>query len=158
MRKRNIIFALLGLELLALPAAAYVFSDKVNILPSHVVAAEIDSPPGIMRFFVTSDGPFKVTGKDLTGDVQVFVFEHGQIGDVTFGGHSQLPGPAKTCRHFENTSEHLVYDGQKHILTAEADAISQAVLFTFVFDSDITPEISFKSSISPDIKNGSACS
>lgn len=158
MRKRHIIFALLGLELLALPAAAYVLSDNANILPSNVIAAEIDSPPGMKRFFVTSDGPFKVTGTNLSGVVEVLVFEHGQIGDVTFGENAQLPGPARNCQRYTNSSEQLIYTANKSILTSEAEAITQAVLFTFIFDESLTPKIDFKPSISSEIKAGNACS
>ena len=143
MRKRNIFIGILALEILALPAAAHLHanmdkSDRVN-----VIAAEIKSPSGLKRFFVNSDGPFVVTARNLVGPNQVNVFEHGKIGEAVFGGNSQLPGTTGTCTNIKNQETHIIYRADKATIKNKGEAVSQAVLFSIVYNPDYTPEIEF---------------
>ena len=143
MRKRKLIMAIIGLELLAIPAAALLMPEKVLGQTTNIIAAEIESPPGLKRYFVTSDGGFQISGKNLDGVVRVLVSEQGQIGPVEYGGFTQLPGPRQNCLNIDDGKKQIIYEADRPVLTQEADAISQAVLFMVVYDQALRPEIEF---------------
>jgi len=153
LRLRKIILIIVGLELLALPAAAYLYSGITLPDTTHVVSADIKSPPGVQRFFVSSDGPFAVTARKLSGQTKIFVSEKGHIGEVAYGGNTQLPGPDQGCVLSGSPDRQIIYTANQAIITRDGDAVSQAILVSVVHDKDISPVIEFMSASKAAHKN-----
>lgn len=156
MRKRNIFIGLIALEILALPAAAHLHANLKLTDRTHVIAAEIKSPAGFKRYFVSSDGPFTVTAKDLKGRIYISVFEAGIIGETSFGENAQLPGPPSHCAQTSAEKEQIIYGADRGTIKNTGDAVSQAVMFSISYTTgfgqdlgkdlgqEIEPSIDFK--------------
>lgn len=143
MRKRTIIFGIAALELASIPLAVLFAGKSFAFERVNVIAAEIDAPPGVKQYFVSSDGAFDIISDNLTGPVMIGIQRQGNIGDVSYGGHSQLPGPQNHCAVIDRSEPHIIYHGQSGTILAPGDAVSQAVLVTIFHNQALHPDIEF---------------
>ncbi len=143
MRKRTIIIGIAILEILAIPAAAHLHSNLDIKKRVNVIAAEIEAPKGVKSYFVSSDGPFVVTGDGLRGKAIIALYTNGQLGEVSFGKTAQLPGPAQSCVVSLSDRKQIIYAADQSTVTDKADVLSGAVLFNLYHDPALEPEIQF---------------
>ena len=144
MRKRNILLAIGALEIMALPAAANIFSGFNLADRSMVIAAEIPIKiPGEKRYFLTSNAPFAIIGQNMTGSVRVDIQESGHIGEITYGMSAQLPGPEKTCIHSDISNPRIIYQADKATIASDGQTIAQSVLLKIHFEMESEPKFQF---------------
>ncbi len=157
MRKRNIIVGIALLEILSIPAAAHLHANFNLPERTHIISAEIPSPAGLKRYFVSSDGPFVVTAKESSGLLHVSVAEKGRIGDVKFGENAQLPGPRNVC--VSTSSDHeVIYTSSQGTFISDGEVISQTVLLQILYDTEDEPKLDFKAALKADkIPQAEAC-
>ncbi len=143
MRKRTIILGIAALELAAIPALAVIGPPNFDFDRTHIITAEIESPPGIKRFFVSGNTAFSIVASDLTGPVVTFIQPQGNIGEVRFGGNTQLPGAVKTCAIASGRRSEIIFASERGIVTSDGPAISQAILITISHNPSQDPTIEF---------------
>lgn len=158
MRKRTIILSIAALELLALPFVALYGFNSFALDRSHVVSGEIDSPPGLKQYFVTSEGAFDIIAEDIIGPVSVHISAEGRIGLAEYGGASQLPGPAYFCAQMTDPNLQILYTADRSTIESDGDVIEQSVLIAITHDPAIDPQIRFVTKRkSPDIPTAKPC-
>ena len=143
-KKRYLVFGLLAVELLSLPAAAKIVQSVSFDADPIVIAAEINTTePGISRFLVTSDGGFSVKANNLVGDVKVNVFNEGKLAEnVRFGESAQLPGLMTGCAQATDHNSNI-YLAKKKTAARAGTAPERAVMFKFEYDPDEAPQFEF---------------
>jgi len=143
MRKRTIILAIAAMELATIPFVASLGVSSFALERSNVVSGEINSPPGIKQYFVTSEGAFDIVAENAVGPVSVFISAQGQIGQAVYGGASQLPGPAHNCAQIVSAKPQILYSGERSTIRDEASVIEQSVLVVISHDIGASPDIRF---------------
>lgn len=143
-RKRNIVLAIAGLELLTLPAAAHIFTDFELPDRTIVVGAEIPMDSAdTTSFFVNSDGPFAITAENMPGDAKIMVMLSGTFQGVNFGSAAQMPGPAMTCSRADSAEKTVIYQGSQGTISGEGEVVEQAVLVIVNHPGSAEPVIKF---------------
>jgi len=144
-KKRYILFGLIGMELMSLPAAAAIVHKAAFEVRPVVTAVEIPTAePGVSRFIVTSNAGFDVKANQMVGDVMVKVHVNGSLpGGNRFGDSAQLPGPEMICSQ-SSGSKSAIYKADRKIESQEGSAPDRAVIMEFTYD-DLTarPEFEF---------------
>jgi len=110
-KKRYVILAIAAIEIAALPAAAHKFANYEYVPASIVAAAEIKTNSGQSAYMVTSDGPFAISVKNLSGEANVRVFNKGTLNGTKFGDNAQMPGAASSCTISNKDTRSLIYRG-----------------------------------------------
>lgn len=143
-RKRYLVFGLLGLELLSLPAAAQIVNRVSFDIRPIVTAVEIPTAePGVSRFLVASNAGFGVTASDMIGEIQVDVQASGTLnGAARFGDSAQLPGPQKGCAQ-ANGFVSSIYIADRKTAATPGTPPEQAVIFEFNYDAVARPSFKF---------------
>ena len=145
-KKRYIALALIGLELLSLPAAAAIVKNAAFQETSRVVAVEIKTAePGVSRFLVTSNDGFGVNVEGLVGVVKTTIYENGELPSKNrFGDAAQLPGPAKTCAQSSSIKANPIYQATRKTERNDSHVVDRAVVFEFHYDAPEKPSFEFK--------------
>ncbi len=143
-KKRYLVFGLLALEVLSLPAAAQIVHRVAFDIRPVVTAVEIPTAePGMSRFLVASNAGFSVKASNVVGDVSVAVHVSGTMSDVSrFGDAAQLPGPATGCA-IASGMRSDIYVADRKTAASPGTPPQQAVIFEFKYDSDARPAIEF---------------
>lgn len=160
MRKRTIIIGIAALELAAIPALAFIDTPSFDFDRTYVIAAEIDSPAGLKRYFVNSNAPFDIVAKDFKGPIFTTIKAHGQIGEVQFGENAQMTGTLQNCVTASSVvgAAKIIFKSTEGTITGNGSPVSQAVLVTIVHDLSQNPEIQFlKNQDSKDFPQAEAC-
>lgn len=143
-KKRYILFGILAVELLSLPAAAQIVHRVAFDIRPIVTAVEIPtSEPGMSRYLVASNAGFGVKANGVLGEVQVDVHVSGTMGEATrFGDAAQLPGPASACAHANGLGADIYIADRKTAATPGTPP-QQAVVFEFTYDPNARPNFQF---------------
>ena len=142
-RKRSILFGVIAVELMSIPAAASV-AHKVRFeVKPHVAAGQLPSiRDGQSRFLVSSNAPFSVVASGMIGEVDVAVQQRGEIATQSFGEASQLPGPREACAVVLSAHETVIYRADRRTAAQPGSAVDQAVIVTIAHDGAV-PDIEF---------------
>jgi len=145
-KKRYIAMAIIGVELLSLPAAAQIVHRAMFEVKPQVVAVEIPTDEaGLSRFLVTSNDGFGVDALDLIGDVKVAVRKNGSLSGVSrFGDAAQLPGEATLCAESYSALGSPIYAANRKTAMEPGEVVDQAVIFEFRYDASASPTFLFK--------------
>jgi len=145
-KKRYIVMAIIGAELLALPAAAQIVHKVAFEVRPMVTAVEIPTPEaGHSRFIVTSNAGFGVEAFNIAGDVKVRVHKSGKIQNgPRFGDNAQLPGDKSVCSESYSAKGSPIYLATQKTAATPGDAVSQSVIFEMRYNEDATPEFKFR--------------
>lgn len=143
-RKRYILFGILAIELLSLPAAAQIVHRVAFDIRPIVTAVEIPtSEPGLSRYLVASNAGFAVKANGVIGEVQVDVHVSGTMGEASrFGDAAQLPGPESGCVSVSGLSADIYLADRKTAATSGTPP-EQAVVFEFSYDPNARPSFDF---------------
>lgn len=143
-KKRYLVLAWLGVELLSLPAAAQIVNRVSFEIRPIVTAVEIPTTEeGVSRFLVASNAGFGVKASDVIGDVQIDVHLSGSLQSTTrFGDSAQLPGPQKGCAQASGLASNIYLADRKTAATPGTPP-EQAVIFEFKYDADARPVFEF---------------
>jgi len=144
-KKRYIALAIIGFEILSLPAAAQIVHRVAFDVKPQVLAVEIPTgEAGLSRYLVTSNDGFSVDAVDLIGDVQIGVHKSGMIaGQKRFGDAAQLPGLAKACSQSASSLSSPIYTATQKTAAEPGEVVDQAVIFEFRYDPAVTPSFKF---------------
>lgn len=145
-KKRYIAMAIIGVELLSLPAAAQIVHRAVFEVKPRVVAVEIPTDEaGLSRFLVTSNDGFGVDALDLIGDINIEVRKSGSLSGVSrFGDAAQLPGEASLCAESYSALGSPIYAATRKTAMEPGEVVDQAVIFEFRYDASAAPTFVFK--------------
>jgi len=143
-KKRYIVFGLLAIELLSLPAAAQIVHRVAFEVRPTVTAVEIPTTKaGVSRYLVTSNAGFSVKANGVIGDIHTGVRVSGRMGALNrFGDAAQLPGPESTCTQASGMSSDI-YAADRKTAAAPGTAPQQAVIFEFRYDAAARPDFEF---------------
>jgi len=143
-KKRYILFGLLAVELLSLPAAAQIVHRVAFDIRPIVTAVEIPtSEPGVSRYLVASNAGFGVKANGVVGEVKVNVHVSGTMSETTrFGDAAQLPGPKSGCAQSSGLGADIYVANQKTAATPGTPP-QQAVVFEFTYDPTARPNFEF---------------
>lgn len=143
-KKRYIVFGLLAIELLSLPAAAQIVHRVAFDIRPIVTAVEIPtSEPGLSRYLVASNAGFGVKADGVIGDVHTIVHVSGSMsGANRFGDAAQLPGPEATCTQASGLNADIYLADRKTAATPGTPP-EQAVVFEFRYDTAAHPVFEF---------------
>ena len=142
-RKRSILFGLVAVELMSIPAAASVVQKVRFEVKPHVAAGQLPTlREGQSRFLVSSNAPFSVVASGMIGEVDVAVQQRGEIAAQTFGEASQLPGPARACAVVLSAHDTVIYRADRRTAAQPGNAVEQAVVVT-VAHVGAAPDIEF---------------
>ena len=140
-KKRHILFALVGLELVSLPVSAHIITNIETPTPSIVSFAEFpNEKAGESRFLVTANSPFAVVADSKFASYTVDITVKGKIGPQSFGENAQLPGMPKTCSSVRQNGPAVIYKSTRGTEMAEGSAPSRAVVVTVRYPSNLKPE------------------
>ena len=144
-KKRYIALALIGFELLTLPAAAQMVHRVAFDVKPQVLAVEIPTgEAGLSRYLVTSNDGFSVEAVNLIGDVQIGVHKSGTLaGQKRFGDAAQLPGLARTCAESFSSLSSSIYTATQKTASEPGEVVDQAVVFEFRYDPSVSPSFKF---------------
>lgn len=140
MKKRYWAMAIIGVELLALPATAQMLDRVSFTVPQRAVHVEFPEEPGLQRMFISSNAPFSITSEGVVGDYQVTVIPTGVIGGQSFGANAQLPGEAETCSTAIGTEPAMIYKAFQKTAKTRGGPVTQAVLVEIRYDRSLSPE------------------
>jgi len=148
MKKRNLLFGLLALELatlpFAIPAAAQII-DRISFqVPQRVASVKIDSTPGITKLVITSNAPFTIASKNAIGDYNVTMHQSGQLNASRFGDNAQMPGPASNCATAVSLDPSVIYRASQKTALRKGPILSQAVIAEISYDVNLTPDFIVK--------------
>ena len=139
LKKRNILIALIAIELASFPAAAKMLKRlSVSEAPTASVVL-IDSIKGRKRFAVASNAPFYVSANDAVGNVTVQIHKSGQIGKARFGDNAQMPGAALVCSTM-NGEDRVLYQSKRKTSLNQGEILSQAVIVAIHFEQSANPD------------------
>ena len=143
-KKRYIVFGLLAVELISLPAAAQIVHRVAFEVRPAVTAVEIPtSEPGVSRYLVASNAGFGIKANDLIGEIQTKVHVSGSMGAlIRFGDAAQLPGPDMMCARASGLSSDI-YAADRKTAGSPGTPPEQAVIFEFTYDSAANPDFEF---------------
>ncbi len=143
-KKRYIVFGLLAVELMSLPAAAQIVHRVAFDIRPIVTAVEIPtSEPGVSRYLVASNAGFGVEANGVIGNVRTDVHNSGTMGKTSrFGEAAQLPGPITTCAEASGVSSHI-YAADRKTAKSPGTPPEQAVIFEFRYDAAARPNFEF---------------
>ncbi len=139
MKKRYWAMGLIGLEILAFPAAAQMLDRVSFTVPQRAVHVQFPEEPGLARMFITSNAPFSITSEGVVGDYQISVTASGVIGGQHFGENAQLPGEAESCSTATRTDREVIYKAYQKTAKTRGGPVSQAVLVEIRYDKNLTP-------------------
>lgn len=145
-KKRYIVMAIIGAELLALPAAAQIVHKVAFEVRPMVTAVEIPTAePGHSRFIVTSNAGFGIDAVNMVGDVKIRVYQSGKIQDgPRFGDNAQLPGDKSVCAESYSAEGSPIYLATQKTAATPGDPVSQSVIFEMRYDADAEPDFKFR--------------
>jgi hypothetical protein len=143
-KKRYIVFGLLAVELMSLPAAAQIVHRVAFDIRPIVTAVEIPTTePGVSRYLVASNAGFGVKANGVIGDIQTEVHVSGSMGKLNrFGDAAQLPGPDSMCAQASGLSSDI-YAADRKTAATPGTPPEQAVIFEFRYDVDASPDFEF---------------
>ena len=145
-RTKLILVALLGLEIVSIPAAAQIVQRVAFNVRPMVTAVEIPTAEArLSRYIVTSNAGFGVGTTNYIGSVQVRVHQSGEIaGGSRFGDAAQLPGDASSCANVFSAMATPVYMADRKTAATPGSVADQAVIFEFRYDAAATPDFTFR--------------
>ncbi len=139
LRKRNIVIALIVIEIASFPAAAKMLERlSVSEAPTASVVL-IDAIKGRKRFAVASNAPFYISVNDVVGNVTVKIHKSGQIGQARFGDNAQMPGVALVCSTLTG-EERVLYQSKRKTSLNQGEILSQAVIVAIHFEKSADPD------------------
>lgn len=143
-KKRYLVFGLLALELLSLPAAAQIVHRVAFEVHPNVIAVEIPTAErGVSRYLVASNAGFGVKANGVIGDITTDVHVSGRLsGTNRFGDAAQLPGPEFTCALAAGVSSDI-YAADRKTAATPGTPPEQAVIFEFRYDVAARPDFEF---------------
>jgi len=143
-KKRYIVFGLLAVELMSLPAAAQIVHRVAFDIRPIVTAVEIPtSEAGVSRFLVVSNAGFGVKANGVIGDIQTDVHVSGTMNDISrFGDAAQLPGPQASCAQSTGFNS-KIYAADRKTAATPGTPPEQAVIFEFRYDAAARPDFKF---------------
>ncbi len=142
MKKRYILYGVIGLEILALPFSAGAIHHVMSSNSQYAVLTELPSEPGVSRLVVSSNAPFVLSAEGASTPMDIRVNVSGYINAVRFGDDAQLPGLPAYCANPQNPSMMAVYTSQRATSTTDADILSQSVVLDIQYDATKTPHFS----------------
>ncbi len=147
-KKRYIVFGLLTLELLTLPAAAHYahkkgmsFDMSIFSKPQHAINIKLKSKPGIAMYMVSANAPFSVTTEAMIGRFDVNIHLKGRINGQFFGENAQPPGPETACAVTKTTDKRTIYRSEKGTIAQDGDILSKTVLVEIRYEAYNKPDI-----------------
>ena len=148
MKKRNLLFGLLALELVtlpfAIPAAAQII-DRVSFkIPQRVASVKLDAEPGTTRIVITSNAPFTIATKNAIGDFNVTLLQSGKLNAARFGDNAQMPGPAMSCGTAISSDPVVIYRATQKTARRKGPILSQSVIAEISYDADLRPDFIVK--------------
>lgn len=142
LKKRNILIALIAVELASFPAAAKII-ERLSVSEAPAVSVVlIDAINGRKRFAVASNAPFFIQTDDLIGNVTVQIHKSGQIGQSRFGDNAQMPGVSLACSRVDE-EEQVIYQSLRETSLDRGEILSQAVIVAIHYDEEISPSFHF---------------
>jgi len=137
--------AIIGIELLSIPAAAQMVHRVAFEVQPKVISVEIPTPEaGLSRYLVTSNDGFSVEAIDLVGEVQIGVHKSGTFANGNrFGDAAQLPGPEQSCADSFSSLSSPIYAATQKTASEPGGVVAQAVVFEFRYDPAVTPRFKF---------------
>lgn len=143
-KKRYIVFGLLAVELMSLPAAAQIVHRVAFDVRPIVTAVEIPTTePGVSRYLVASNAGFGVKANGVIGEIKTDIHVSGSMGALNrFGDAAQLPGPDRLCAQASGVSSDIYLADRKTAATPGTPP-EQAVIFEFRYDAAARPEFEF---------------
>ena len=140
-KKRHILFALMGLEIVSLPVSAHIVTSFE--MPESRIISSAQFPQaekGEARFFVSANAPFAVVADSKFATYNVDITVAGEMGQQEFGSNAQLPGMPKTCSQVRTDGPAVIYKANRGTQAAEGSATSRAVLVTVTYPKNLSPE------------------
>ena len=139
MRKRNIVYGLIALEIICIPVSAKVIDTVMHTFPQTVIATELPRQPGKAMIAVSSNKPFVITASGHTGEMDVKVTQTGMIYKTSYGQNAQMPGPARVCAATADDSAATIYTGALRTAKTRGQVLSQTVMVEVRYDASADP-------------------
>jgi hypothetical protein len=148
-KKRYVVFALLAMEILSLPAAAGIVGQALSnsALTAETVPAVnmvlLDEKEGQKRFAVASSTKFSIHTDRAGADYEIRLYKSGQVNGKSFGDKAQMPGPVLTCAA-PSKSENTIFQSLRGTALGgalnEKDILNQAIIVEINYDESLNPE------------------
>jgi len=144
MKKRYILLAIATLEIMALPAAANMFSGFDFGPRPFVIAAEIPvNQLGEKHYFVSSNVPFAIVGGNLGGQITTKLKPDGAIGQIDYGRDAILTEPKTNCAVIKAKEKEVIYISETATSKVDAKVIDQSVLISISYSKIHRPDFEF---------------
>lgn len=128
-KKRNILLAILAVEILTLPVSAKVVDKMLFTLPADAAIVNLpNDEPGFSRLVVVSNSSFVLTSKNAVGNMDISVHLSGWINETRFGDNAQLPGPVEACSRVGQTDETVIYASDQRTAARRGEVLSRSVI------------------------------
>ncbi len=139
MKKRNIVFGLIALEIISIPVSAKMIDKALHAIPQDVIATELPRQPGLTKLVINSNTPFVIAASDVTGELDVKVNQTGAIYTTPYGEEAQMPGPSESCSAPTSIDEKVIYEAQRRTANNRGKILSQSVVVELRYDADTDP-------------------
>jgi len=139
-KKRHILWSVIALELVSIPAAAQIIDRVAFSVPQKAIHVRVVSEPGVAKFVVSSNAPFAITAQSAIGEFKVNVHKSGLINGKRFGDNAQMPGAANNCGTLISPHKAKIYEADRKTAANKGEILSQAVIVEIRYDADITPD------------------
>lgn len=139
MKKRNIVYGLIALELISIPVSAKVIDKVMHAFPENVITTELPRQPGVAMIAISSNKPFVITSHGYTGELDIKVTQTGMIYKTSYGEKAQMPGPARACAEASGEQTAIIYNGAQRTAKTRGKVLSQTVMVELRYDRGADP-------------------
>lgn len=139
MKKRNILLAILAIEVLTIPVSAKVIDNILFSVPADAASVTLPGEPGMTQLVVVSNAPFVITSREAIAKMTLSVHVSGEINETRFGDNAQMPGPAKACVVTQNKDKSVIYTSELATALKRGEVLSKSVIVEINYPEDATP-------------------
>lgn len=158
MRKRNILLAIVALEILCIPVSAQIIDKVLFTTPADAASVTLPGDPGMTQLVVVSNAPFLITSKGSVAEMNISVHVSGYINETRFGDNAQMPGPSEACALTGTTDTSVIYTSDVRTAVKRGEVLSKSVIVQIDYPETETPvfEVVTKKH-GADVQRASAC-
>lgn len=146
-KKRYVLFAVLAMEIVSLPAAAGIisqsFKQAVDPALSVVLLEETEDK---VRYVIASEAAFHIAADVTDAHYEVRIYKKGEVNSQSFGEKAQMPGAALTCSHTKNEQTTIFQSLRRTSINPDLnrdDILNQAVILEIKHNAGAKPNFSF---------------
>lgn len=139
MKKRNIVYGLIALEIICIPVSAKVIDKVMHAFPDSIIATELPRQPGKTMIAISSNKPFVISSANYTGELDINITQTGMIYKTSYGEQAEMPGPSSACAAPSASETSIIYAAENRTAKTRGKILSQTVMVELRYDASAEP-------------------